>query len=590
MKHKLRPSAQRSAALCAAAGFCLGAVAFCGWMFDVPALKSVFPGMVTMKANTSIGIMVCGWGFWRLRFGDQRKNVSGIALVCGVFTLLLGVLTLLQYAWDADFGIDQLVFREAGDVVLTQTPGRMALNTALAFCAAGAGLAAFFQPFKRPLATVWVVVPSATLLLSAAMLALTGYLLRSTPGYQWGDATAMAVHTAVAFLLLGVSMIARLQERKLLEWSLRYRIWIPMLSATMLLLAVNVQGWNAVSQMWDSFQALEDVNENRREIQYRIHALSLVSPPDLYSVATERSRLDTLYQQSAMEAEVLSRQSRETARYTFFMLPAGGTAGLVILTGVLILLNRENVYRSRAEARLSEAVAELKRSNQELEQFAYVASHDLQEPLRMISSYLQLIEARYADKLDQDGHEFIGYAVDGAVRMRNLINDLLTLSRIRAREKPFEAVEMNKVMEEVLQDLRLKVEALDAEIQVEALPVVQGDPVQLSLLMRNLLSNALKFHGKDPVRIRVGVRRRGGVWEFLVQDNGVGIAREHFERIFVIFQRLHARDAFPGTGIGLAICRRVVERHGGSIRVESVPEHGSTFYFTLPSKPGTMSQ
>lgn len=132
----------------------------------------------------------------------------------------------------------------------------------------------------------------------------------------------------------------------------------------------------------------------------------------------------------------------------------------------------------------------------------------------MISSYLQLIEARYADKLDQDGHEFIGYAVDGAVRMRNLINDLLTLSRIRAREKPFEAVEMNKVMEEVLQDLRLKVEALDAEIQVEALPVVQGDPVQLSLLMRNLLSNALKFHGKDPVRIRgrPAAGRCGSFW------------------------------------------------------------------------------
>ncbi len=239
--------------------------------------------------------------------------------------------------------------------------------------------------------------------------------------------------------------------------------------------------------------------------------------------------------------------------------------------------------RKRAEEQLRQTAAELERSNAELQQFAYVASHDLQEPLRMVASYTQLLSRRYKDKLDADAEEFIAYAVDGAQRMQALINDLLAYSRVGTRGRPLEPVDTGGVVDQVLADLRPTIEEDGATVTRGELPIVMGDGVQLGQLFQNLIGNALKYRRLDvPARVEVEAERLGREWRFAIRDNGIGVAPEYAERVFVIFQRLHTRTEYPGTGIGLAICKKIVERHGGRIWIDSVPGEGTTFSFTLP--------
>jgi|GEM_PF-3189396 len=237
--------------------------------------------------------------------------------------------------------------------------------------------------------------------------------------------------------------------------------------------------------------------------------------------------------------------------------------------------------RKEMELILEKAVAELRRSNRELEQFAYVASHDLQEPLRMVASYVQLLARRYRGRLDADADEFIGFAVDGANRMQQLINDLLNFSRVGRRSDPLRPVPMSEVMDRVLKTLRPAIEESGAAIEQGPLPTVLGDPVLLTQLVQNLVTNAIKFHGDEPPKVVVSAEPEDkNSWRFKVQDNGEGIDPQYFDKLFVIFKRLHARDQ-PGTGIGLATCKKIVEHHGGRIWVESEPGRGSTFLFTL---------
>ena len=259
--------------------------------------------------------------------------------------------------------------------------------------------------------------------------------------------------------------------------------------------------------------------------------------------------------------------------------------------------DRERRARAEAEAIAEKALRDLyeytqelektrralQRSNQELEQFAYVASHDLQEPLRMVASYCQLIERRYTDALGDEGKEFVGYAVDGATRMQALINDLLTYSRVGRQDGPLRRVEAKQVVEHALVNLSNAIEESGAAISVGDLPAVMGDASQLTRLFQNLIGNAIKFRGERRPEVEVGAEPDGDNVAFRVRDNGIGIEARHVERVFQIFQRLHSREQYEGTGIGLAVCRRIVERHGGTIELESEPGVGTTFLFTLPA-------
>jgi signal transduction histidine kinase len=278
-------------------------------------------------------------------------------------------------------------------------------------------------------------------------------------------------------------------------------------------------------------------------------------------------------------------------------------------------LQQRVIERERAEAnlrtlnqsleqRVAARTLELKRSNEELEQFAYVASHDLQEPLRMVTNYLQLLQNRYKATLDTKAQDFISIAVDGAVRMHQLIGDLLTYSRVGTAAKPLAPTDVNEVLRNASLNLKVAIDETGGKIRSGQLPTVMGDPVQLTQLFQNLIGNAIKFRSDKPPEIQISAERVQAAacpvpqsaneqpsaanidtpmeWQFAIKDNGIGIAPKDFERIFLIFQRLHTREKYPGTGIGLALCKKIVERHGGRIWVESEPGQGSAFYFTLP--------
>jgi light-regulated signal transduction histidine kinase (bacteriophytochrome) len=291
---------------------------------------------------------------------------------------------------------------------------------------------------------------------------------------------------------------------------------------------------------------------------------------------------------------VLIRADGSRLPIEYACAPIHDTTGV---TGA-VLTFRDVTERRAAQQALEERARELARSNADLEQFAYVASHDLQEPLRAIVSYLQLLERRYKDQLDERAERYIGHAVDGGRRMQTLIGDLLTYSRVGRRDVAMVPVDTEAILERVETSLRVAVDESGATITHDPLPTIVGDTTQLTQLFQNLVGNAVKFRGEEPPRVHVSAERQAppvseggperdeGAWLFSVRDNGIGIAPEYRERVFILFQRLHARDEYSGTGIGLAVCKRIVERHGGTLWVDATPGGGATFSFTIPDPGG----
>lgn len=279
---------------------------------------------------------------------------------------------------------------------------------------------------------------------------------------------------------------------------------------------------------------------------------------------------------------VCARRDGSSLTVSLTVSPMRDAAGAV--TGASVIA-RDVTARKLAEEMLHRLNEDLASSNRELEHFASVASHDLQEPLRMVSSYTQLLAKRYDGQLDEDAHEFIHYAVDGADRMQRLLQDLLSYSRVTSRGDPFAPVDTEVVLGEVMENLQLAIRESGAAVTHGSLPVVNGDRSQLMRVFQNLIANAIKFRkGDEPPSVHVSCERRDGRWRFAVQDNGIGIDPKHFERIFLIFQRLHTRQEYPGTGLGLALCQRIVVRHGGEMWVESDVGQGTTFFFTIPAE------
>jgi light-regulated signal transduction histidine kinase (bacteriophytochrome) len=244
---------------------------------------------------------------------------------------------------------------------------------------------------------------------------------------------------------------------------------------------------------------------------------------------------------------------------------------------------RDITERKRLEAESKRYSLDLAKSNQDLQQFAYIASHDLQEPLRMIASYLQMIEKRYKNKLDKDADDFINFAVDGAVRMQDMINGLLLFSRVESRGKPFESVDTEAILKDVLANLEVAISENKAVVTHDYLPSVMVDHSQLILVFQNLIVNAIKFHGEEAPRIHISAEKKEKEWVFSVKDNGLGIDPQYNDKVFVLFQRLGG-DKYPGIGLGLTVCKRIVERHDGHIWFESKLGKGVTFYFMVPIK------
>ncbi|MFX1309777.1 MAG: ATP-binding protein [Promethearchaeota archaeon] len=251
----------------------------------------------------------------------------------------------------------------------------------------------------------------------------------------------------------------------------------------------------------------------------------------------------------------------------------------LVIIGIVVSLLSEHI--SKREIEFNEIMEDLRRSNEDLQQFAYVASHDLQEPLRAIVSFSQLLEDKYQEKIDKDGKEFIHFITDGAKKMNTLIKDLLSYSRITTHAKPSKLINIEKILKDALYNLQEAIKESGAVITYDKMPIIKVDKTQFTQLFQNLLSNAIKFRREEPPRIHIGVKKNNDEWLFSVKDNGIGIESKFFGKLFNIFYRLHTKEEYPGTGIGLPICKKIVQRYGGKIWVESEIGKGSTFFFTI---------
>ncbi len=565
MKENGAGLAARSEVISAAAGVAVvfvGSLVLVGWLLGIDALKSISPTFVTMKANTAVGLVLAGTALWLQSARRGAPWAGTVAGFCSVVVALIGALTLSQYVFGWDLGIDQLLFNESAGAVGTSNPGRMAPTTALNFTLFGLGL--LLSQRERGYRASWLLVLPAA---SVAALAALGYAYGDEGGYSFSTYTKMALHTSLAFMVLALGLLLVRPERGVMAIVLSdtlggviARRLLPL--ALVLLPAV---GWVRLLG--------EQAELYSREFGLALFVLANV----VLFTAVVSWNANSLH-----HVDVDRRRGEEALRLARDELEDRVRERTAELATANDSLQVEIAERKRSQEALARQADELARSNAELEQFAYVASHDLQEPLRMVSNYTQLLARRYGDRLDGDAHEFIDFAVDGATRMQTLINDLLAFSRVGTRGKDPAPTDCEAVLDRALFNLQASIGESGAEVTHDPLPTVMADDVQLAQVFQNLVGNALKFRGDQPPRIHVTAERDGTTWRFSVRDNGIGIDPGYADRIFVIFQRLHGREQYPGTGIGLSICKKVVERHGGRIWVESEPGRGATFFFTVP--------
>src|SRR5580700_4155060 len=649
----------------------IGLLVMFGWAFHVGALLSIFPGHVTMKVNTALGLAFAGVSLWLLLPGEPRTRRSQVARFFALVVVLIGAATLIEYFFGLNLGIDQLIFSDPLTSNGTSSPGRLAPTTATAFMAIGLALILLDSKSSRMRWTAQALSLWSALI---AMMAINGYIYHAVVLSRIWLYTQVAVHTAIALLLLsGGVFFARprraiagdltgegsgsLMARRLLPAVFLVPIllgWIALqgqfaglygaelglaLYATVSVLVFAVLVWSNARKMNGEYdqrsQAETDIRQLNTELEGRVAERTthlaemegryrglLEAAPDAMVVVNvggdivllnlqaekqfgysrdeligqkvkniipegfaeriiadgTRSAAEALAQQIGTGIELIGRRKDRTEFPIEIMLSPLESAEGTLVTAAI----RDISVRRAAEADLLQKIDQLNVSNEELGKFAYIASHDLQEPLRMVASYTQLLSRRYKGKLDAEADEFIAFAVDGANRMQRLIQDLLSYSRVGTKGQELLDTSSEEALQRALVNLRSAVEESGALVTHDPLPTVLADGTQLIQLFQNLIGNAIKYQKPGVPRVHISAVRNGAKqWTFSVKDNGLGIEPQYFEKIFGMFQRLHKREEFAGTGIGLAICKKIVERHGGRISVESQLGMGSTFKFAL---------
>jgi signal transduction histidine kinase len=554
---------RRLSSICAIGVCTIGAIVLIGWITETELLKRIQPSFVAMNPLTAIAFLIAGLALiFHSSAWAWGKTVSRIG---GILVTFIGAVTALGYITAWNLGIDQLLFQSQLMTPDGEHFNRIAPNTATQFVLSGLAITLLnarttgtWRPHEA-LALCTMVI---------GLFAVLGYAFGVSPMYSVGPFIPMALHTALAFLILGVGLLVRYPDSGLISiltssnmgGMLARRLMPGAIGITLLVSWLRLMGQQA-----NLFDTELGVAMMAVAMVAMLTALIWWSAAALNQMDASRQESEQALRRAHDDLEHIVEKRTEELRETN------------------VHLKHEVAERTAVQHLLASQAADLKRSNEELEQFAYVASHDLQEPLRMVSSYLQLLERRYKPQLDGDAIEFISFAVDGANRMKQLINDLLQYSRIGRKGAQPMPVDCQTVVSDALGNLSALIKETRAVMECGSLPTVVADPVQLRQLLQNLIGNAVKFRrpGVEP-HVQISATRQEREWVFSVRDNGIGIDSQYNTRIFEVFQRLHTREEYAGTGIGLSICKRIVERHGGRIWVESLLGQGSTFFFTLP--------
>jgi PAS domain S-box-containing protein len=638
----------------------VGVAVVIGWFLGSVTLKSVLPGFTAMKMNTACGLIAAGASLWMLHSTEPGFWLYRLGRVLAVFVTALGGMTLAEEYLGFDLGIDQLIIHD--DLLDIPNPGRMALTAEFSFLLIGMALLSLKASSSYSAAWAhWLAVPP--LLIST--LVIVGYAYGVESLYQASVYNSMALHTAIVFFILALSVWAAdfkhgfaLIAASDTAGGVVSRWLLPIIPVTLFFLGwIGLKGAQAglygfqfgmalivlmgiticvIAVAWTAnilhntdivrkVAETEVINLNaalelrRSEERFRLlvrgvkdYAILMLDPKGLIASWNEGTERINGYKADEIIGEHFScfyaPEDRASGKPEAALLQAVSqgefeeegwrlrkdSSGFWASDSITPLCNengelrgfskvtRDITERKKAEALILQQVKELSRSNEDLAQFASVASHDLQEPLRMVIRYTQLLSRKYQGKLDADADELIAFAVDGANRMHQLIQDLLTYSRVGTKETMLLEINSDDALQQAIMNLRGAIEDSGAQVTHDRLPHVLADKSQLIQLFQNLVGNAIKYQKPGTPKIHVSAAMNGAKkWNFSVTDNGLGIDPKNFEKIFGMFQRLHTREEFTGTGIGLALCKKIVERHGGGISVESQPGLGSTFRFAL---------
>ncbi len=637
-----------------AATIAFGCIVLVGWFFNVPVVKSVWPGLNSMKANTALCFVLCGLALWLLQPRPTPNALTRYAaLACAGLVTIIGLATLSQYIFGWDLHIDQLLFRDTTPSSITLFPGRMVPASTLIFILFGLALltahhhrlykfgewattgasvialAAFIgllydagNPSDLYLITLYRGIALQTVagavLFSIGLLCLRkdqgliAIFVRETPGGKM----ARRLLPMVISLPIFISLLYLIGERVGLypnDFGMTINT-ITTIAALVIVIWQNAraldrsdlirrQSEQALRENEDKFRYIFDyspvaksitrlsgqieVNQafcemlgySQKELQGE--AWQQITHPD--DVQSSQQALDSVASGENVSAHFSKRYIHKNGNVVWAEIRStvrrdNEGRSLYFLTSVIDVTERK-----RSEQALQIYTAKLEQSNRDLQEFAYIASHDLQEPLRKVQAFSDRLATKYADKFDETGHDYLNRMRDASQRMQVLINDLLTLSRVATSAQPFSAVDLNVLAQEVLSNLENQIERAEGRVEVGELPRIEADPIQIRQLMQNLIGNALKFHPPErhPL-ITVSAKVEGVNCQISIEDNGIGFDTQYLDRIFKPFQRLHSREEYEGSGMGLAICRRIVERHGGMITATSTLGEGATFILTLP--------
>ncbi len=538
-----------------------GIVFLIGWAFNVPILKSPGSLFSTIKSNIALCFVFIGISLWLMQTKRVNQRNIKIAKILAAIVTIIGLLTLIEHLTGFNLLIDQILFKELPEALNTSSPNRMAFNAALGLVLVGSSILVLDKNIKIgwPLFQIIIIIEGLI-----TFLAALGYIYQASDLYMVYDYTGIAIYATLIFGLIFFAIVFIRPDKGFIglligesPGSVFGRRILPVVITIPIIL-----GWlNTLGQNEGFF----DIGLGNALL---VFATVMVITTLLWINIISINKTDLKRQKAEAEKQKLLEQTQQFAEELEV-----SNEELQATTEELQVANEE----------LQDTTEELQVANEELQQFAYVASHDLQEPLRTIASFTQLLERRYKGQLDSDADEFMDYIVDGSKRMQYLINDLLEYTRLETKEGEFELTQLEKVIDDALFNLKVSIDENNAEITHDPLPEIRADKNQLILLFQNLIGNAIKFKKPQfPPRIHISAEKEDKQYVFSVQDNGIGIEPQYAERIFNIFQRLHTRETYQGTGIGLSIAKRIIERHGGQIWVESSLGVGSTFYFTIP--------